>query len=98
MIVGNDKVVIAWYSSWDGQPFDQVFGFKGLKPGSPARAARVSEYERIIEALKGQGCQVHVWDLEWWNRGYREKFRRCQLRRKAESEYPAFYEHQGRGD
>lgn len=75
----NDKVIVAFYTT-AGDPFHDVFSFGNLKPGSPARAARCAEYDRKIEALKGQGCQVHVWSPEYWPR-YRQAFYNCKLRK-----------------
>ena len=30
--------------------------------------------DRICEALRGQGCRVHVWSKEMWQRGYKRVF------------------------
>lgn len=68
----NDKNVIAYYNP-DGQPRTVMFDFQGLPPGSGMRCARVAEYDRLIEALKGQGCDVHVWGIHYWQR-VRESF------------------------
>lgn len=76
----NDKVIVAYYSP-DGTPHSQVFDFWGLAPGSPARAARCYQYDRLKEALKGQGCDVHVWDPYYWQ-GYRDSFLSGKQRRK----------------
>ena len=70
----NDKLIVAWYSADTGAPHHLVFDFYGYRPGTAIRAARSGEYDRLVEALKGQGCQVHAWSLEHWNRGYRENF------------------------
>jgi hypothetical protein len=51
------------------------FHFVGA-PGSPARAASVAEYERAVEAFKGQGCDVFVTKPEMWARGARPSWGR----------------------
>ena len=61
----NDKVIIAHYDL-AGLPHKELFSFGNLPAGSGARGARCSEYDRKIEALKGQGCQVHCWDTQYW--------------------------------
>jgi hypothetical protein len=71
----DDRLVIAWASPY-GPPRHELFDFHRLEPGSSYRAARAAEFDRYLEALRGQGCTVHVWDLEWWNRGYRDWFYR----------------------
>lgn len=74
----NDQVIIAYYDL-NNEPRHYRFDFKGLKAGSDARWARWYEYDRQIEALKGQGCDVHVWDLHNWVR-YREPFLNRKIR------------------
>lgn len=70
--IHDDRNVIAHYDL-DGEPHHKVFDFKRLKPGSDARVARCREYERIVEALKGQGCVVKIWPIEYWSK-YRKAF------------------------
>lgn len=68
----DDRVIVAWYSE-DGTPRTQVWDFLRLPLGSAWRCARVAEYERFKEALKGQGCELHVWHIhDWWR--YRQAF------------------------
>ena len=70
----DDRVFIASYSGGEEPvPSYTIFDFEGLRPGSAARAARCLEYDRIIEALKGQGCDVHVWEPKAWAM-YKEAF------------------------
>ena len=71
----NDAVIVAWYDPHTNQRTHVKFDFYGLKAGSGARAARVDEYERFKEALRGQGCKVGVWTLGDWARGYGGEFR-----------------------
>lgn len=67
----DDRVVVAYYG--DQGPHHYTFDFCRTPVGSEARGAKVREYERQLEALKGQGCQVHVWEIERWQ-GYRAPF------------------------
>lgn len=70
----NDSVIVAYYDL-RGNPVDFRFDFQGLPLGSRIRSARCAEYRRLIDALKGQGCEVHVWDLHCWsNMNYRGAF------------------------
>jgi len=32
------------------------------------------DIERFVEALKGQGCEVHIWSLESWAAGWGKSF------------------------
>jgi hypothetical protein len=63
----DDRIVLAYYDGL-GSPQYQIFDFNKLKPGSGARSAKVSEYERFKEALVGQGCEIFVWDIVYWQR------------------------------
>ncbi len=78
----EDRVIIAYYSGPEADASYQVFNFKGLSPGSAARGARCAEYDRLIEALKGQGCDVHVWDIATWPK-YKRAFMSGRLRRNT---------------
>ena len=60
----NDKVIIAIDNGREIRT--EVFDFHGYKPGSNIRYSRVCEYERYIEALKGQGCKIGCWSPEYW--------------------------------
>jgi len=77
----NDKVFICHYDQV-GEPFYVLFSFGQLPAGSAARGARVAEYERMVEALKGQGCDVHVFDPEYWARGCGRAFLKGRYRNK----------------
>ena len=77
----NDKVVIAYYD-FEGKPQNYLFSFYDLPRGSAVRAARCNEYNRQVEALKGQGLQVHCWDLYTWQR-YRKGFLNGKLRKNC---------------
>ena len=63
----NDKAIIAYYDP-EGVPHTILFNFENLKPGSAMRAAKCNQYDRILEALEGQGCDIHVWTPEYWPR------------------------------
>lgn len=69
----DDRIVLAYYGH-DGEPHHVVYDFKRTKPGSQDRWNLVDPYERHLEALKGQGCECFVWDIEHWARGYRDNF------------------------
>jgi len=75
----DDRVVVAYYG--ETGPDAYIFDFCRLPVGSEARGARVREYERLLEALKGQGCQVCVWEIERWQ-GYRNAFYSGKFKRK----------------
>lgn len=68
----TDKVVVAYYDT-RRCPITFVFDFLGLPAGSAWRTARCNEYRRMIDALKAQGCEVHVWAPTDWPR-YRTAF------------------------
>lgn len=61
----DDRSVVAWYDL-KGEPNSEFFDFKKTRPGSNERCALVAEQDRFVEALKGQGCQVHVYDIYVW--------------------------------
>jgi hypothetical protein len=62
----NDKVIVGYYD-YNDNPQTVLFDFKGAEPGSQERKNLVDPYERFVEALKGQGCEVHVWGVEYWH-------------------------------
>lgn len=76
----DDRTVLAYYD-FRGEPHVIVYDFKKAPPGSHERAQLVDPFERHVEALKGQGTQVHIWDIEHWPM-YREAFLSGRLRRK----------------
>jgi hypothetical protein len=78
----DDRVVIAHYSGPEADAQFQIFDFKQLAPGGGARAARVMEFDRTIEALKGQGCDVHTWDINRWHQ-YKDAFLAGRLLRNT---------------
>lgn len=61
----DDRTVVAWYDL-KGEPNSEFFNFYNWLPGSNMRASYAAEQERFVEALKGQGCQVHVYDIYVW--------------------------------
>ena len=69
----GDWVMVA-YVDLTGQPQNYRFSFEGLPLGSGIRGAKVAEYDRQIEALKGQGCKVGVFHPDSWARGYGRLF------------------------
>lgn len=63
----NDKVMLVTGNPHTGQIHKQVWSFYNLRIGSPERQNRTAEFNRYVEALKGQGVQVHVVSiLDWW--------------------------------
>ena len=32
------------------------------------------DLERKILDLQMQGCKIHVWSIQWWNKGYKKRF------------------------
>jgi peptidoglycan/xylan/chitin deacetylase (PgdA/CDA1 family) len=75
----DDRVVVAYYGSQG--PHHIIYDFCRAPVGSPERGDRVRQYERFIEALKGQGCQVFVWDITRWA-GYKKVFYSGRLKRE----------------
>lgn len=67
----DDRMVIAWYGH--NGPAHSIFDFKRFRPGTDRRLSRVMEYDRQVEALKGQGCEVFTWSPHRWA-GRRQAF------------------------
>ena len=80
----NDKYIIAYWSPHTNKVTTSVFDFRGLKPGSPARAARCAEFDRFIEALEGQGCKVGFWHIESWGLVQNKVFFTDYLKNKSQ--------------
>jgi hypothetical protein len=83
----QDYVVVAYYA-WNGGPVHFKFSFWGLPLGGAWRTARYQEYLRTLEALKSQGCQVHVWSPEHWPH-YKDRFLNGSLYRENENAHTA---------
>lgn len=68
----DDRHVIAWHDL-RGRPHHFLFDLLRTPLGSEQRNRRVQEMYRIVEALKGQGCEARHYDLQYWReRGRRE--------------------------